>query len=371
MEKPTLTGPAGATPPTFGRRIAGIDLARALAIIGMVAVHVSPSGTGSRWAYVLAVPRGRAAILFALIAGVGVSLLTSSRSTSTSEARGTLLWRAVVLLPLGLYLQTLDHNVYVILADYAVLFVLAALILTWPDRVLLMLAGVSATIGSLAYLYGRIEAPAAFTRDAATWGAPWTDTLHALVLSGPYPLLTWTAPFCLGIWLGRRDLTAVAIRWRMVLAGGALALLVPLLSWGLVRVFVDAAVAPGWWQLLDDEPHSQMPLWLLSASAAAVAVLGLSLLAADRFPRATAPLVAAGRLAFTWYVLHVLVLHVQEAWLRTGSITGTFAVVAVFTVVMATASTLWLRAFRRGPLEFALQPPWRARSRRNAHEPVG
>ena len=340
-------------------RVAGIDVARALAIIGMITVHISPSGTGSPLAYVLAVPRGRSAILFGLLAGVGVSLLASSRTRTPLEARVTLLWRAAVLLPLGLWLQTLDHDVLVILADYAVLYLLAVVVLRWPDRWLLLLAGLSATVGSWVYLYGTIHTPLRFTRSPAVWGDPLPQIVDRLVLSGPYPLVTWAAPFCVGVWLGRRDLASPRVRRRLLLIAGPIAVAVPGAAWLMAGRLGPAGPPSGWWQLLDDVPHRQMPLWLLSATASAAAVLGLSLLLADRAPRAAAPLAAAGRLAFTWYVLHLLVLHAAPTLLRTGSNTGTIAVVIAVTMVMAVASVLWLRVASRGPLEVVLQPPWR------------
>jgi hypothetical protein len=361
-------------------RLAGIDLARALAIIGMFAVHVSPSGTGERLAYVLAVPRGRSALLFGLLAGVGVALLTSSRTRSVVEARFTLAWRVAVLLPLGLALQNLDHGVYVILADYALLYVLAILVLRWSDRWLLAVWWVSTVVGSVGYRYGQLHDPFGFRRIAASFGDQAGELLHRLVLSGPYPLITWAAPFCFGLWLGRRDLRDPAVRWRLVVVGGAVAVAVPVLSWGLTTLVASGVAGfggvgmtgpaevggspelAGWWALLDDAPHSQRPLWLVSATASAVAVLGVSLVVADRFGRVVAPLVAAGQLAFTWYVAHLLVLHFREGWLRTGSVVGTFGVVAVFTVVMGVGSMLWLRVAPRGPLEFLLRPPWRWRA---------
>lgn len=146
---------------------------------------------------------------------------------------------------------------------------------------------------------------------------------------------------------------------RLLVVGAGLALAVPALAWLLVR-FVVPGAAEGWWQLLDDVPHRQMPLWLLSATASAVAVLGASLLLAERAPRLVAPLAAAGQLAFTWYVAHLVILHLAPSVLRTGSNVGTFAAVAVFTVVMAVVSPTWLRITPRGPLEWALQPPWRS-----------
>jgi uncharacterized membrane protein YeiB len=352
-----LAGPRG--------RLAGIDLARALAIIGMVTVHVSPSGTGEHLAYVLAVPRGRSALLFGLLAGVGVALLASSRSRSDADARFVLAWRAAVLLPLGLALQNLDHGVYVILADYALLYLLATVVLRWQDRWLLAVVAVSTLVGSVGYRYGELNDPARFRVLAASFGDQAGELVHRLVLSGPYPLITWAAPFCLGIWLGRRDLRDPRIRWRMMGVGGALAVVVPALALMVAGAVGAIEAAGGWWVLLDDAPHSQRPLWLVSATASAVAVLGISLVVADRRPRLVAPLVAAGQLAFTWYVAHLLVLHVRDGLLRTGSTLGTLAVVLVVTVVMGVGSTLWLRIAPRGPLESLLRPPWRWQGHRD------
>lgn len=262
---------------------------------------------------------------------------------------------------------------YVILADYALLYVLAIVVLRWSDRWLLAVVAVSTVVGSVGYRYGQLHDPVGFRRIAASFGDQAGEMLHRLVLSGPYPLITWAAPFCFGLWLGRRDLRDTAVRWRLVMVGGVVAVVVPLLSWGLTAVASGVGVGgsdvvagsegelAGWWALLDDAPHSQRPLWLVSATASAVAVLGVSLVVAERWTRWVAPLAAAGQLAFTWYVAHVLMLHLREELLQTGSVVGTFGVVAAFTVVMAAGSVLWLRVAPRGPLEFLLRPPWRWR----------
>jgi hypothetical protein len=97
-------------------RIPGIDLARFLAIAGMLAVHVGPMGLTDPMGRLYALlTHGRASILFGLLAGIGVSLLAQSRSASLGETRLRLVWQAALLLPLGLWLQTLDVPIRVIL----------------------------------------------------------------------------------------------------------------------------------------------------------------------------------------------------------------------------------------------------------------
>jgi hypothetical protein len=135
-----------AHPPAGVRgRIRGVDLARAIAIVGMVMVHVGPTGSEATGALggIYGLSHGRASVLFVLLAGLGVSLLDSDRmldgdrDSARSAARRRPAWarlgfRAALLLPLGLALQLLDHGVLVIVQYYAVYFVVAAGAMTRP-----------------------------------------------------------------------------------------------------------------------------------------------------------------------------------------------------------------------------------------------
>jgi hypothetical protein len=82
-----------------------------------------------------------------------------------------------------------------------------------------------------------------------------------------------------------------------------------LAAYGLAAAFGETFEEPGeprFADLLTDEPHSQMPLWLLGSIGSACAVLGGMLLLADRLPRATWPLAVTGQLALTvFYVGHL------------------------------------------------------------------
>src|SRR5262245_51030211 len=72
---------------TTGGRIAGLDVARSLAILGMMAVHyvayIDPDrrpgagfpDPGARQELLFGLPSGRASALFAVLAGVGLSFL--------------------------------------------------------------------------------------------------------------------------------------------------------------------------------------------------------------------------------------------------------------------------------------------------------
>src|ERR687894_682212 len=139
------------------RRLRGVDAARAVAVLGMVMVHFGPfPAPDTALGNLYGLSHGRASVLFALLAGVGVALLTAGRSGGrTSLTRGRLVLRGALLLPLGLWLQDFEHGALVILQYYGIYFVFVAFVLTLPDRWLLAGGAAVLVAGPLVYLWGQ------------------------------------------------------------------------------------------------------------------------------------------------------------------------------------------------------------------------
>jgi uncharacterized membrane protein len=351
------------------RRLRGVDAARAIAVLGMVMVHFGPNPRPDTFLGDLyGVSHGRASVLFALLAGVGVALLVGGHSRDqptnrqpTFLARGRLIFRGALLLPLGLWLQQLDHGAYVILQYYAVYFLFVALVLTLPDRWLLACGAAVLVGGPLVYLWGSMVAPAWYTGDPASLNDPAGKIVRDLLLAGKYPLVTWAAPLLFGLWIGRQNLAAPAVRWWLLILGLAVAVAAALASdWLTVTLGepFEGLRDPRFAVLLTDEPHSEMPLWMLGSIGSACAVLGGMLLLADRLPRATWPLVATGQLALTVYVGHLLLLDAFPELLKRDTVPEAFLTVGAFMLLAVAASTLWRAVLPRGPLEAALAAPW-------------
>lgn len=347
-----------------GGRLAGIDLARALAILGMLLVHVGPMYGDSLAERLFALPHGRASVLFMLVAGVSVSLL--ARARPPGALAGQLLWRAALLLPAGLALQMMAGARLVILQTYALMFVLAIGLVRLPGRLLLSIVGVAAVLGPLGFLYGRMQAPLVFDREALAFGRSPGEILHGLVLSGPYPLITWIVPFGVGLWLGRRDLRDPCLVQRLVLGGAVVALAFSLAGVGLQSWLGAPGFEATWAQLMVMDPHSQMPLWLATATALAVAVLGVSLSLVGMAERGLWPLIATGQVALTFYVVHIVTLGVWPQELQSDDVGEALWICGAITAVTLAAAVLWRAVFRRGPLEMLLQPPWLVFARRLA-----
>ena len=150
---PTLPAePAAAVQrgPSVGRLV-GVDLARALAVFGMFAVHVGPAReVGGLGGWLLGLAAGRSSILFATLAGFSLMLIAGRREPKTGlagrQAKVRIVVRAVMLLALGTALTMLKTGIIVILAFYGVSFLLALPLLRLRAKTLAIIAAVLAVV---------------------------------------------------------------------------------------------------------------------------------------------------------------------------------------------------------------------------------
>lgn len=348
-----MTSGAAPTP----RRLDGVDVARAVAILGMVTVHVGPLPITEDGlaAFLYGSWHGKASVLFVLVAGIGVTLL--GRRGTAREVRARLVWRAVWLFPLGLWLQALDHPVAVILQYYALYFLLVAPFVTRRDRTLLGWAAALVAVGGTAVLVTTVVVP--------QWVVPLrgdspTGVLGDVVLFGYYPAVTWLVPMLWGVWLGRRRLDRPGLQVRLVVGGSLVLAATVALSRFLASATGTAVDVGGWGHVLSVAAHSDMPLAVLGATGFATAVLGAALWATARVPRLLAPLAASGRLALTVYVGHLLVFHLVPSLLPADDVWEGIRTVTTFGVVTSALALAWLAVLPRGPLEAVTRWPYQA-----------
>jgi uncharacterized membrane protein len=333
-----------------------------IAITGMIMVHFGPNPIpDTTLGNIYEISHGRAAILFIFLAGIGISFLHKSASRSGQVAGfAEIVIRAAILLPIGLWLQTLDHGVLVILQFYAMYFLFAAFIIALPSRIILLLAVAFAIAGPVVYEMAEQRWVEWFIDDAPAWGDSWTKITRDLLLSGYYPLITWAAPLCTGIWVGRLDLRSRNVRLLLAAAGAILAFG----SSAIVRV-ADNSITNEYSVALSNEAHSQTHLWLIGSTGSALLVLGVVLILSDMAGRAIWPFVATGQLALTIYVGHLLLLHEFTDTLRQEFVREAVVSVVIFMFVTVIACSIWRRFFSHGPLEAVFRlPSWIMRRNR-------
>lgn len=202
-------------------RLAGIDAARGIALFGMMSTHVFPlyiEGTSDA-SWIGLTFSGRSSALFALVAGIGLALLTGGhrlhdRAGISRDRRG-IAARAVVVAMVGLMLGGLETNIAVILFHYGVLFLLALPFAGLPARRLawwaigwVLLSPVAAFL-LRPWAQGTVE-PADLGRNPALEHFAHPLTLIAdILLTGYYPALQWLSYLLVGMVIGRLDLRVI------------------------------------------------------------------------------------------------------------------------------------------------------------------
>ena len=371
-----MTTLTSAAPRTARRtRLAGVDAARGLAVLGMVAVHVLPTENADGSATLPEqLAGGRSSAAFAVLAGVGVALATR-RAPDRWRARLRLLLRAVLIAALGLYLGRLDTEVAVILVYYGVFFVLLLPFLGWPPRRLLATAAGVALLSPVLSFAVRPRIPEPDFANP-TYGdlvrAP-GDLASELLLTGVYPAVPWATYLLTGLAVGQLalDRTATAVRlaaagaalWAAAAAASAL-LLGPLGGYAAIGELIgetDPALVQerighsffgnvptdSWWLLAVDARHSSTTPDLVGTTGTALLALGLCLLVARRAHLLLVPLSAVGSMPLSVYTAHLVVLHLTD----TDDPTRYYFVQVGAALVLA---PLWRRFVGRGPLEAVL-----------------
>lgn len=354
---PEHRSPSPQTSRSGPQRIAALDAARGLAILGMIVVNVGPRNGASIAEVIYRAPYGRASLLFVLLGGIGFALLTrKARQQEAGLPWVTLLWRAGLLLAAGLLLQELDHGIRVILTIYAALFLIGLPLARVRGKLLLLLTGLSLGLGPVVLILLQQHTDKGLAREPVTAADPPWEIVTGILLTGPYPAVVWAAPFLFGMWLGRQDLSDPLVSTRLIVWGAGAALGARAISLGLIWFFGEPSSHLEWLRLVSDVAHSEMPLWVLGSTGAATFVLGLCLKVRDWSRPGAKQLATLGRIALTAYTAHLLIIGLL---VRPGpeTLIAGLLVSAALGAGLILLAHLWLYAFSRGPFEYLLQLP--------------
>lgn len=348
LPAPVDPGAEVGSSPSAGRaRLEALDLARLVAIVGMMTAHLLvPLGTapgGSAWQSAAArvasvLTEGTSAALFAVIGGCSLVLASRKRLEAGDRAGAVRsgIVRGALVLAIGLLLGFVPTWVVVVLVPFGLGMMIAAPLLLLPSRVLAVIALVLAAVG------GWLNASVRSSLDVVQEIGNVTPLnvlepatlLRGLALTGMYPLITWLPYLLLGVVLMRSLLRAIesdrARRWSLTMLGTGLAAAV--IAYGTSAAVKTWALARGedamllelhgfgapirddlWIQALAN-PHTGSVADIVATAGVSVAVIALLTLLlpptrhlAGALPRA---LRSAGGAPLTIYTIHVLLTGV-------------------------------------------------------------
>ena len=350
-------------PASAASRVVAIDVARWLAIVGMMCAHTLPPVAAS-WSggadaqaraadVVVGAANGNASSLFAVLAGASLVLATRSLLARGARAAAlrSVLGRAIVVGAVGVMLAAAMPPVYVVLNYLAFAMVVAAPLLLLPSwavgavAVALWLGGSQLALAIREWRFGDGIYRVGDRLDGSPWAA-----LVDLVATGEYPAVTWVAMLAVGLLVTRATLAirstarARIVGLGLLVAGALVATVAVLVSQQVVAAEAEAWAAEegfvellpwllqvgsgtppdaSWWWQATAIPHTGTIGDVARGSGVGVAIIGalVALLPPGaRMPRALAPVRAAGAAPFTTYTLHVCALLTASAiWAVDGS----------------------------------------------------
>ncbi|UNK71877.1 heparan-alpha-glucosaminide N-acetyltransferase domain-containing protein [Microbacterium sp. H1-D42] len=323
---------------SFGRppRVMGLDIARAVAIIGMMGAHVA--GIEDRFALFdpsswAGIVHGYPSLTFALLAGFSVTLMTRRGQIPEAQiaaVRLRMLGRGATIFVIGVLLEALSTSIAIILTLYGVLYLVLIPVLRWRSSSLIMLAVPLGLLGPVL-----LAALAPLPDDAM-------GPVLEFLLRGSYPITVWLFFALIGMALGRLQLLHMTTAFWFTGAGLVLLVVAHALAAMPVRDrMLHAAV-------FDLEPHSGSILELLAALGMGLLVTGGSLLLARPLRWPLLPVAALGSMPLSAYTAHVVSYFAMagpEGWLASPDI------LLWSTVILFAATTLWSILIGRGPLE--------------------
>lgn len=371
-------------------RVVGVDVARCLALVGMMATHILPGVVDHQVPVLFQAAAGRASALFALLAGVSLVLVGGRAPLRgrawSGMAAGTAV-RAGALGLIGLALGELDTGIAVILCSYALFFLATLPFLALRTRWLVGVVVVWVAVAPGLSLAVRRDLP------LTSYDVPSFEVLseapgamvRELLVTGYYPALTWVPYLLAGVVIGRLDLRSPKVAALLAAVGGVavaasvVATEVLLQRPGARAALISSYDIAGWrgdlnttlahglygvtptgssWWLAVRAPHSGTTGDLLMTLGSAALVLSLCLLLGQRVPRFSSVVFGAGALSLTLYTLHV-VLRSADLWDADGM--ATFLGQAALVLAIG---ALFRWGSHRGPLEVLVAEPSAAVRRR-------
>ena len=358
--------PAAGTTSLGTSRLIGLDVTRAIALIGVVVMNYhgglnDPSIGHDFWHRVFNVYSGvlstRFAATFVFVAGIGTALLSRKAyedQQDVAKLRIRLIRRGALLLFGGYFLNHAWPGT--ILFYYGAYFILSALFIMWKSRSIILVAITTAITATVVSTW---EANQAHLGQSTSWMHPRNihsvkDLFLRIFIDYTHPVFPWLAFFCLGIVIGR-NLEAVTKKWRQisVMSCAIISMCYVITSIldhqdsrsnAVIHVFTSM------------QPFTRGLFYSLTSAAIAL----LAFLVINQFAknyqdaRLIVHLQRSGQVTLSLYLLHVLIYYVFVEWSSMITATGletALIFAGVFWLFAITIASWWQHHFGQGPAE--------------------
>jgi uncharacterized membrane protein YeiB len=344
-------------------RISGLDMSRALAVIGMIIVNFKVV-IGQRgypdlvyWSHLV---DGKAAATFVMSAGVGLALMSRKARlkkdpTDWKDVQHAILKRALFLFIIGLtYISLWPAD---ILHYYGIYMVFTVLIMRWSLRWILFMSTLVILVYPFLLDFWDYEEGWGLNIEDLEYEDFWTldGFFRNLFYNGFHPVLPWLAFMLSGYAWGRQALHEKTFIRRTFFISTSSFLIIQWVS----SIRPDSEP---WDLLLGTQPMPPLPIYMLNGISFALSMISACLWLARQLPGhpVITILESTGKLALTFYVAHVVLGMGSIEMLYPGQL-GTFTILfsliyaLIFSFICIVFAHVWLRYHSRGPLEWIMR----------------
>ncbi|WXR62613.1 DUF418 domain-containing protein [Peptostreptococcaceae bacterium AGR-M142] len=348
-------------------RIDGFDFARAFAIFGMMLVNYKIVFTkGCEWNLFfndfISLFEGRAASVFLILAGVGISLMSKKALESKSKElrkkiNKRLIKRSLFLFVFGMWLYLgFDWNADIL--HYYGVYMLLTIFFLYKDKKFILISIILILIISTIFqinmdyttgwnnnftLYKDFNTLKGFTRN--------------LFFNGYHPIFPWFSFFLIGILFGRINFYDEILIKNIASKTLIIGILTEFISYSIINLNNYSQLIV---YLFDTKPLNPTVFYIVSGASWAISFICFCVLISKYLKKSKIfkALVATGQMALTHYFIHcVIVLGLFFVIDKLSYRDEGFVILLslIVFVLMTVFSHNWLKFFKRGPLELVMR----------------
>jgi len=352
------------------KRIIGIDVARALAVIGMIIVNfkvVFGENGNQILKNITHLFDGKAAATFVVLAGVGIALMSNSAVKKNeveklNKIKAGIFKRALFLFAIGLsYIIIWPAD---ILHFYGIYMLITLMLLKSATRTILLSALLSVVLYPFLMILFNYEQGWDFT--TLEYHNFWSlnGFIRNLFYNGFHPVIPWAAFMLIGLWFGKMNLKDKQFVKKSFWVSLTVFIAVQLISYTLIELLSEGSPVAKT-ELIDimgTNPMPPLPIYMFSGSSIAIFIISSCILLANKYEgsRVIDSLYKTGQLALTFYVAHVIIgMGIIEAInpekMGKYSIEFSFSYALIFSLLCVVFAIIWRKKKPSGPLEWIMR----------------
>jgi len=348
----------------------GIDFARAFALMGMIIVNFKiffGEKGNELLVYLASILEGRASAIFVFLAGVGIALMSKqalieNNSKKLKQIKQTLFKRAIFLFVFGLlFIPVWDAD---ILHFYGIYMIITLYFIDKEPKYISLATFSFMVFYSLLFLLLDYELEWNFHTLEYTGFWSIKGFIKNLFFNGFHPVLAWVVFILMGLWFGKQDINNKRFLKNTLYLNIFLFLTIQIFSKFTIAIIAngDTTIIKELNYLLGTQAIPPLPIYLLNGTSISLIVVSSSILFCKQYNqnKLVLALNKIGQMAFTFYMLHVLLgivpfLFIDENIMGSFSIEFSLLYSLGFILFCIFFANIWLKYYEKGFMEWLMR----------------